>query len=202
MGSTNDFWQYNPALNSWTAKANVGPTNRQEASGFALNGKGYIGTGDDFSSGNNFQDMWEYDVPTNTWIQIEDFEGTARRYLSALVLNGYAYAGLGTNGTNFKDFWMFDQTLSLLERNLDNITIRAFPNPSTDYINIDVKWVNGIPLNNVKLMITSLTGEIVYSEPLKENINKVTTSNYNQGLYIYSIVYTDRVLKSGQIIIK
>ncbi|MBL4863032.1 MAG: T9SS type A sorting domain-containing protein [Crocinitomicaceae bacterium] len=202
IGSTNDFWQYNPALNSWIQKANVGPTNRQEASGFALNGRGYLGTGDDFSSGNNFKDMWEYDVSTNTWIQIEDFEGTARRYLTCVVLNGYAYAGMGTNGTNFKDFWLFNQTLSLLERNLEQIGISAFPNPTTDFLTIDIQWVDGIPLENLELVLTSLTGQEVHREPLNGGTTTINTSSYQKGLYIYSVVYSDRHLKSGQVLIK
>ena len=40
-----DFWEYNPASNSWTQKANFGGGLRYHAHGFSMNGKGYVGTG-------------------------------------------------------------------------------------------------------------------------------------------------------------
>lgn len=44
-GSHDDFWEFDPALNSWTQKANVpGPT-RYGAVGFSINYIGYIGLG-------------------------------------------------------------------------------------------------------------------------------------------------------------
>lgn len=75
-----------------------------EACGFAVNGKGYIGTGDDFSSGNNYADFWEFDPLTGTWSQIQDFPGIARRYMVSFVIGTKAFVGVGTNGTNFRDF--------------------------------------------------------------------------------------------------
>lgn len=202
FGATNDFWEYNPMANSWTEKANVGPTPRQEAGGFSLNGKGYILTGDDFSSGNNFKDVWEYEPSTDTWIQLPDFDGTARRYLSCVTHNGVAYAGLGTSGTNFNDFWLFDQTLSILERNLDDISVRTFPNPSTNYVKFEIKGLENISLENIMVSIQSVTGKIVFSESVESNIKTVQTSHYAKEMYIYTISYKDRVLKTGKLMIK
>ena len=202
FGATNDFWEYNPVTNSWTAKANVGPTPRQEAGGFSLNGKGYILTGDDFSSGNNFKDVWEYEPSTDTWIQLPDFDGTARRYLSCVTHNGVAYAGLGTSGTNFNDFWLFDQTLSILERNLDIISVQTFPNPATDFVTFEIKGLENISLENVKVSIHSVTGEKVFSEYIESNITTVQISDYARELYMYTLTYKDHVLKAGKLIIK
>lgn len=201
-GSVNDFWRYDPMLDIWQTRAPAGSTNRQEAAGFSLNGKGYIGTGIDFLSGNNFKDMLEYDPTTNTWIQIEDFSGTARRYLGTISLNGYAYAGLGTNGVNFADFWMFDQTLSLIERNLDNISIIAYPNPANDYITIQLDWPTDIDLKNLNLSITSISGKNVCNQKITGLSTIVDISKYNSGNYIYSIVYNEHLLKHGAIIKK
>lgn len=202
MGSVNDFWRYAPNTNTWLMMAAVGPTNRQEAAGFSLNGKGYIGTGDDFSSGNNFKDMWEYEPSTNSWIQIEDFSGTARRYLGTLTLNGYAYAGLGTNGVNFADFWMFDQTLSLLERNIDGINVKAYPNPSSDFITIQLDLPSEISINGLSIVITSLTGNNVYNEQINEQSTLINVSEYKAGIYIYSVVYDNQLIKNGSLIVK
>lgn len=202
FGATNDFWEYNPATNSWAQKANVGPTPRQEAGGFSLNGKGYILTGDDYSSGNNFKDVWEYEPSTDTWIQLPDFDGTARRYLSCVTHNGVAYAGLGTSGTNFKDFWLFDQTLSMLERNLDIVSVQTYPNPATDYVTFKIEGLENISLEGLNLSIQSITGKKVFTQNIASGITKVTTSGYAKELYTYTVTYKDHVLKKGKLIIK
>ena len=40
-----DFWEYDPATNAWTQKADFGGTARLDAVGFSIGSKGYIGTG-------------------------------------------------------------------------------------------------------------------------------------------------------------
>ena len=42
-----DFWEYDPAANIWTQKADFGGTEREYAVGFSIGSKGYIGTGYD-----------------------------------------------------------------------------------------------------------------------------------------------------------
>src|SRR5690349_24668286 len=53
-----DFWEFDPALNKWTQKANL-PSRRYGAFAFSVNGKGYMGGGDNNLSFQN--DFWEYD---------------------------------------------------------------------------------------------------------------------------------------------
>ena len=38
----NDFWEFDPAADPWAQKANLNGEGRWEASGFTLNGKGYL----------------------------------------------------------------------------------------------------------------------------------------------------------------
>lgn len=195
-GSKKDFWRYNTALNAWEQKADVGTTNRQEACGFSLNGKGYIGTGDDYSSGNNFGDMWEYDVALNAWTQIEDFEGTARRYLTAATLNGLAYAGLGTNGTNFKDFWIFDQTLSLLERKLENMEVKTYPNPATNYINVELNGLSNDLQSSLEIDLYNLNGSKLSTLQVEEVNTKIQLNQFTQGRYLISLRYKNHHLRT------
>jgi N-acetylneuraminic acid mutarotase len=61
VGYTNDFWEYDPTVNTWMRKANFGGTARYDAVGFSIDGKGYIGTGP-FA-----KDFWEYD-PANQYL--------------------------------------------------------------------------------------------------------------------------------------
>lgn len=189
--SQNDFWRYDPNTNSWQQMANVGTIPRMEATGFSLNGKGYILNGDNFSSGTNYDDMYEYDPQSNQWIQIEDFKGSARRYMAATTLNGLAYCGLGTNGTNFKDFWFFDQTLELDKLELDKITV--FPNPFSEYISIDLDQLQK-GINDVEVKVINAFGieSIVLSG---EEVNQpIETAFLAPGTYFISISYKGQLL--------
>lgn len=201
FGATNDFWRYDASTDQWQQMADVGPTPRQEATGFAVNGRGYILTGDDYSSGNNFGDMWEYIPSSNTWTQLEDFPGNARRYMSCVTLGSVAYAGLGTNGTNFKDFWKFDQLASVLERNLDNIQVTTFPNPTTDFVIFEFDGLENTSLEKIEVSIISMTGQILQTENLTADHLKIETSTFGKGTYIYNLTYKDLVLKTGKIIV-
>lgn len=206
--SSTDMYKYNPTTNQWTPIADVGidivegAIPRMEASSFAVNGKGYVLTGDNISSGTNYKDMWELDPATDAWTRIPDFDGTARRYLSATSLNGYGYVGLGTNGTNFKDFWKFDQTLSTIERNLDQVTVSVYPNPSTEFVTIDVNWLEDVSLDKMTIQIYSLSGKLITIEAMVHGENTIQTSDWNSGLYLYSLFYEDQPLKTGKIIVR
>lgn len=200
-GSTNDFWQYNPSSDSWTQKASVGSQPRLEAMGFALNGRGYLGTGGEISNGTSLGDMWEYIPETDTWTQIEDFLGTSRRYFSATTLYGFAYTALGTNGTNFKDLWLFDQSLSLAERSLENLSVSAYPNPLGGDLQFQIDWPVEVDLEKIELQIVNSLGQIVFNSPWSE-LSIIETNSWNAGHYMYSIIYDSKVLCSKNLIIQ
>ncbi len=108
---TKDFWEYDPAANTWTRKADFGGTARFWAVGFSIGSKGYIGTGDISSSGSNpvfTKDFWEYDPATNTWIQKADFGGTARSVAVGFSIGSKGYIGTGYSSINTEDFWEYD----------------------------------------------------------------------------------------------
>ena len=53
-----DFWEYDPASNTWTQKANFAGGVRTRAVSFSIGNKGYVGAG---SNGDGFQqDFWEF----------------------------------------------------------------------------------------------------------------------------------------------
>ena len=200
-GSQNDFWQYNASTNQWTQKADVGPTNRMESSGFSLNGKGYILTGDNYSSGDNYSDMWEYEPASDQWVQLDDFPGTARRYMASVAHNGVAYCGLGTSGTNFKDFWMFDQVMYVLEKELENIELNTWPNPCTEQVQIALEGMDEELVKHISLKVHSMSGQEMFSGTFENNEVTLNTTSFHKGIYLYSIVYKDQYLKSDKFVV-
>ena len=93
---TKDFWEYDPAANTWTQKADFGGTARYGAVGFSIGSKGYIGTGYD---GSYIKDFWEYDPAANTWTQKADFGGTARYGAVGFSIGSKGYIGTGYDGS-------------------------------------------------------------------------------------------------------
>lgn len=56
-----DFWEYYPATNKWTRKADCAGGGRNGSGSFSIGNKGYIGCGFNWSYGGNTKDFWEYD---------------------------------------------------------------------------------------------------------------------------------------------
>jgi uncharacterized protein (TIGR02145 family) len=110
----NDFWEFDPANNTWSQKANISDRTRSSAVGFAINGKGYIGTGSSPTGTPNvnesLNDFWEYDPSTNSWSQKANLGGVVRYRAVGFSINGKGYIGTGiTNGNEkLKDFWEYD----------------------------------------------------------------------------------------------
>jgi hypothetical protein len=100
---TKDFWEYNSLTNIWTQKADFGGTARYAAVGFSINGKGYIGTGND---GVNENDFWEYDTTSDSWTQKAFFGGLERMGAFGMSIGSKGYIGGGSS--NYTDFWEYN----------------------------------------------------------------------------------------------
>lgn len=94
-------WRFNVASNTWTALADF-PVDREDAVGFAINGKGYIGSGAyKRISGSDF---YEYDPAMNTWTRIADLPANGSDGLVAVVIAGKAYVLTTLNS----EIWEYD----------------------------------------------------------------------------------------------
>lgn len=112
-----DFWEFDPQAPSgqqWTQKADFMGTARYNSVGFAINDKGYIGTGYD---NNWLKDFYAYDPTTDSWEQVVSLGGAKRENAFAFVINGVAYVGGGrNNGIYETDFWSFEPGQQLWTR--------------------------------------------------------------------------------------
>lgn len=94
-----DFWEYDPQTDTWAQKADFGGPGRRGCIGFAINGKGYGGSGATGLPGTNLNDLWQYDPSTNIWTQKNNLPGSGRWGAIATAFNNSAIFGLGNFST-------------------------------------------------------------------------------------------------------
>ena len=95
-----DFYEYNPAANAWTQKADFGGSARGFSAAFSANGYGYAGTGDTTTgTANNpfVADFWQYNPATNTWTQKAPFGGGVRTNATGFAIGNTGYMAFGTS---------------------------------------------------------------------------------------------------------
>ncbi len=103
-----DLWEYDPAANSWTQRANFTGGPRFNPLSFGLGGYGYLGTG--YNGTTSVSDMWRFDPSVNTWTQVASFPGVGRTQAIGMAIGSTAYVGAGYgNASNYlSDFWEYD----------------------------------------------------------------------------------------------
>ncbi len=108
-----DFYEYDPASNKWTQKANFPSSGAGfvGSTGFVLNGKGYVCFGVN-GTGSITKELWEFNPTSNNWTQRATFPSTARYASASFVLNDTAYIiGGNPGGTPYlADVWIFVPT--------------------------------------------------------------------------------------------
>lgn len=106
---SSDFYEYNPATNTWANKTKIGQgTSRAWAASFTFNGTGYA-VGGDSATYALLDDMWAYHPGTNEWTKKASFPGGRRDGMFAWVIGNYVYVGGGFNGTTIlNDFYRYD----------------------------------------------------------------------------------------------
>ncbi len=92
----------------WNQKTDITGVTRNSCIAFSINGKGYLGLGQN-SSSTKIYDFYEYDPSSNTWTQKANYPGGGSFASSAFVINGKGYVCLGANnaGTPQKDLWEY-----------------------------------------------------------------------------------------------
>lgn len=89
------FWRYDPANDTWTQVASLPGPGRWEAVGFALNGKGYCALG--FDGTTMLNDVWQYDPVLNSWTQKNNYPAPNRFEATAFVVQNRAFIACGQN---------------------------------------------------------------------------------------------------------
>ena len=149
VGSGNSLWEYDPALNAWSARAPFPGTGRSAAACFSIGGKGYV------SIGAGLQDTWEYDPVDNSWTSKAVFPGQARTAPVGFAIAGKGYVGTGYNSTSnsyLNDFWEFDPVANTWTQKADfsgpgRRLAAAFAVGGKGYIGAGIGLFNGGEIN-------------------------------------------------------
>ncbi len=117
----NEFYMYDPDLNSWKPKRKISNVSsesfdnnysivRQKAVAFTIGGKAYVTTGD---NNGTLQTTWEYDPTTDLWVARTSFEGSSRASAVAFSTEsgrGFVTTGLQSSSNYFDDLFEFKPT--------------------------------------------------------------------------------------------
>jgi N-acetylneuraminic acid mutarotase len=102
----NDFYEYDPQLNSWTRKEDI-PNSNLEVSFFGTTSKGFV-------LNSNMQ-LFEFDPKLNNWVQKNDFPGSPRTAALGISIGdtGYVFGGADNIPVNglyvyLKDMWAYN----------------------------------------------------------------------------------------------
>jgi len=104
---TKDFWKYDAIGNTWSPIADFAGNARYNAPAFAINSKGYVGTGYDQATP-TYEDFWEYDAINDSWTQKTDYPGGACEAGVGFSIGNYGYMGTGWNNAAVNFFYKYD----------------------------------------------------------------------------------------------
>ena len=72
---------------------------------------------------------------------------------------------------------------TVLGNSMSESEITLFPNPTSDYLNINLSELNG----SISIQLYSMNGALMLSENLKYRTEIIDVSNYEPGLYLLRI---------------
>ena len=103
-----EVWAYDLAADTWTRKNDM-PVGVIVGTAFAINGKGYVCTGNSTRlAGAQDSVFLQYDPAADTWTSLPGFPGGPRGGAIGFTDGHRAYVGLGNHGPALTDLWQYD----------------------------------------------------------------------------------------------
>lgn len=192
--SLKEFYEYDPVNDTWTQKADFAGVAATFGTGFTIGNYVYlIVQATSFTS--HFY-MW--DPMTNTWTQQQDFPGASRQSAVAFSIGTTAFYGTGEVTGLSNDMWKFDcGTTDIADLANEKLKF-TFQNPNNGTFFI----YHAPELSNTFFTISNLSGKILFRNTLdRSSISKINLPNIENGIYYFSVIEGDVILKSGKILI-
>ena len=140
----------------------------------------------------------DWTTPATNPVQPGDsciMKGTFYFYDGGTVLIRYYILDINDNPLDSVDVNIVN-TVDLSE--LNNESILAYPNPTTDFLNIEIPNVS----NDNLFLLFDILGKKVFSVKLNLSINNVDLRHLKPGIYSYQISSGNQLLKSDKLILK
>jgi hypothetical protein len=83
------------------------------------------------------------------------------------------------------------------ESNLNGMSISAFPNPASDWLNIKVDLNNS---TNLTAYLYSAEGKLVKVISLNDGLNLISLADYSKSTYYLNVLSENKVVKSFKIV--
>jgi len=142
-------------------------------------------------------------APDNLWLYIDSINSSFSVYLNPRGKSGIAkyrytfYPTENPTDTSFIDV-TFDVVVGLEEYEMNSVKI--YPNPSSDFINIDIDLKNE---NILKYRLINIEGKDILSGNLSSGISTLNISNLNRGLYFIELLdENNHLFKSEKLLLK
>jgi hypothetical protein len=189
----NQLLEYKPLHNQWVPRASFPGNSTGGSSGFAIQQRGYVTSGYVGALAVVTEQVWSFHPATNSWRREIDFPGTKRRFPVAWAIHDRGYIGTGTNGINLNDLWQFnpiDNTIGIDEITID---FKAYPNPFSNELTIDLNGSQGsIPLN---VSLIQLNGKTILNTTLTFDHQSFDLAHLPAGSYLLQISNGHQILK-------
>lgn len=88
-----------------------------------------------------------------------------------------------------------DVQISTSINEFDNVKVAVYPNPVQNFINFDLN------INNYSVRIVDITGKTVSNTIATSNKHKVNTTNFNNGIYFYTISNNGNIITTNKFIV-
>lgn len=186
------FYEFDPSSNLWTQKADFPGTAPNNNIGLSQNGYGFY-VGGYLGWGDMYREVWRYDATLDTWTQMQDYPFTTRRWCVKAKIGERCYMGLGTNGTNFNDFWEFDQFADIEKFTIDGF--KAFPTLADDHVNFVSEYIN-----DFEIVVLNIMGQTIATIKAENGTSRLEKNTIPSGMYIYNVVQDGAVLHSDRFI--
>ncbi len=181
-GIFNNWFRFDTINENWDEVASLPAEGRVAGTQFSYNGIGYVlsGDGEDHSSMETGE-FWAYDPSLNTWYELPPHPSSSRWAPASFILEGEVYIINGTSYNQYvSEIYKFDLNSLLSINEYNNLNIRVYPNPTTDYLNIKISGSTSFNVN-----IYDLNGKLLKSE---KNNTSIKIQELTNGLYVLEIV--------------
>lgn len=157
LDQAKQVWQYDPASEAWTRKADFPGTIRIQPFSFSTTTFGYIGGGQQPQPDSIFTDFWRYDADSDSWKQMQDYPKKSllafEQYTGFTINNtGYVFeagAGSVTNPTGYThlttDLWQYNEGSNTWVQKASFDKQRHFVSPTIFSIGTKAYLTYGLP---------------------------------------------------------